>query len=132
MAPRAAADLARGVDLRPFPNSHRQRSPITLPHPLSPMSTRIFAIAAFVSALSFSATAAPAPQDFALRYHDLLSCIERTIGKGWQTRYDIEFLTNRWGALEPSAHDLDAAPQAIRITELRCRRELSLVGQPRP
>ena len=95
------------------------------------MPIRIATFLLFLAAPSFSA-AASASQDLALRYHDLLSCIERTIGKGWESRYDVEILPNRWGALEPSAHDLDAAPQAIRITELRCRRELSLVGQPRP
>jgi len=103
-----------------------------LPLARSPMSTRILAILVFLSALASGATAAPHPQDLALRYRDLLSCIERTIGKGWQDRYDVEFLPNRWGALEPSAHDMEGAPQAVRITDLRCRRELSIVGQPRP
>jgi hypothetical protein len=63
------------------------------------------------------------------RYLDLNRCMDRTMGKGWQHRYDIHTQLNRWGVEEPSEADLDTAPQAVRMTALRCRRELSLVPQ---
>ncbi len=73
--------------------------------------------------------AAPVDSNLADRYLDLSLCMERTMGKGWQHRYDIHMLTNRWGALEPSESDLDSAPQAVRVTALRCRRETSLTAR---
>ncbi|HEY2254041.1 MAG TPA: hypothetical protein VGI11_00260 [Variovorax sp.] len=78
------------------------------------------------------ALAGPDTPDFADRYQDLARCMDRTMGRGWQDRYDIHLLTNRWGAEEPSEQDLDTAPQVIRMTALRCRREVNLTGQPRP
>ena len=67
--------------------------------------------------------AAPMDSDIADRYLDLNFCMDQAMGKGWQRRYDIHMLTNRWGALEASQADLDSAPQAVRVTALRCRRE---------
>jgi hypothetical protein len=74
------------------------------------------------------ACAAAAPVDSSLtnRYLDLTVCMDRTLGKGWQHRYDIRMVTNRWGVEEASDADLDTAPVVVRVTALRCRRELGL------
>lgn len=66
------------------------------------------------------------------RYLDVQLCMERTIGKQWQDRYWVELARNRWGAVEPTALSIDAAPQIVRLTDLRCRRQLNLAGEPRP
>lgn len=66
------------------------------------------------------------------RYEDVQRCMERALGRKWQERYDIATTINRWGAIEVTANSFDAAPQVIRMIDLRCRRELDLAGQPRP
>ena len=73
--------------------------------------------------------AAPMDSDIADRYLNLNFCMDQAMGKGWQRRYDIHMLTNRWGALEASQADLDSAPQAVRVTALRCRRETTPAPQ---
>ncbi|WP_041946007.1 hypothetical protein [Variovorax paradoxus] len=66
------------------------------------------------------------------RYLDVQRCIERTIGKQWPQKYGIVLARNQWGAIEATERSIDAAPQAVRMTDLRCRRQLSLTGEPRP
>jgi len=88
-------------------------------------------IATFLSCTAIAATSAE-QAGMATRYQDMLHCMERTMGKGWQSKYDIDLVTNEWGAAEPSAQDISDAPQAIRLSDLRCRRELGLDGQRRP
>jgi hypothetical protein len=88
-----------------------------------------FIVLLCVALSSAGATASPADSDLTVRYLDLNLCMDRAMGKGWQNRYDIHMLTNRWGVLEASAADLDTAPEAVRVTALRCRRELSLAPQ---
>lgn len=92
-------------------------------------------LALFAAALvSCTASAGVTPDrgEMAARYRHLLRCMDQTMGKDWLLRYGIELLPNRWGALEASAHAIDEAPQAIRMVDLRCRRELNLDGQQRP
>ena len=72
------------------------------------------------------------PSEMAERYEDVRRCIERTLGKQWQERYDIATTINRWGAIEVTGNSFNAAPQVIRMTDMRCRRELGVAGQPRP
>lgn len=78
------------------------------------------------------AFAAREADDMTERYEDAQRCMERAIGKQWQEKYDIELARNRWGAVEPTGHSIDTAPQAVRMTDMRCRRELNLAGEPRP
>lgn len=80
-----------------------------------------------------SATAVPEEAaEMTNRYLDVQLCMERTIGKQWQDRYGVELARNRWGAVEPTGPSIDAAPQIVRLTDLRCRRQLNLAGEPRP
>ena len=67
-----------------------------------------------------------------VRYHDVQSCMERTLGKQWEERYGIELALNRWGAVEATGASINTAPQAVRVTDLRCRRQRNLAGEPRP
>jgi hypothetical protein len=89
-------------------------------------------VAVFFSCTALAATGVSDQVGMTARYQDMLHCMDQAMGKGWQSRYDIDIVTNRWGAAETSAHDIGEAPQAIRLNDLRCRRELSLDGQPRP
>ncbi|MCY1220986.1 hypothetical protein D3C86_1138440 [compost metagenome] len=66
------------------------------------------------------------------RYLDVQSCIERVIGRQWSQKYGIELARNQWGVIEATGRSIDTAPQVVRMTDLRCRRELSLTGEPRP
>jgi len=66
------------------------------------------------------------------RYGDVQNCMEHTLGKQWEQRYGIKLTVNRWGAVEATGSSIDSAPEAVRLTDLRCRRQLSLAGQPRP
>lgn len=68
----------------------------------------------------------------AARYGDVQQCMEHALGKKWQKTYQIESTVNRWGVVEATGASIDSAPQAVRITDLRCRRELNVAGQPRP
>lgn len=89
-----------------------------------------------VALLPFCASAATAvPEDAAEmtdRYLDVQLCMERAIGEQWQERYGVELALNRWGAVEPTGLSIDAAPQIVRLTDLRCRRQRNLAGEPRP
>ena len=90
-------------------------------------------IASFCFALLASpAFATASADDMSERYEDAQRCMERAIGKQWHEKYGIELARNRWGAVEPTAHAIDTAPQVVRLTDMRCRRELSLAGEPRP
>ena len=77
------------------------------------------------------AFAAQEADDMAERYQDAQRCMERAIGKQWREKYGIELARNRWVAVEPTEHSMDTAPQAVRMADMRCRRELSLAGEPR-
>lgn len=70
--------------------------------------------------------------EMAERYADAEHCMERIIGKRWEMRYGVELARNQWGALEPTGRSMDSAPQAIRMADMSCRRELSIERQPRP
>lgn len=90
----------------------------------------------FLALLPLCASAAAAATGDAAemtdRYLDVQLCMERTIGKQWHERYGVELAINRWGAVEPTALSIDTAPQIVRLTDLRCRRQRDLAGQPRP
>lgn len=79
-------------------------------------------------ASTFSATAAPDDDAMVDRYHGLERCMDRALGKGWQARYEVPMALNRWGAMEPSAREVDRAPQAVRLVALRCERESGIDG----
>ena len=70
--------------------------------------------------------------EMAQRYVDVQRCMERAIGKQWRERYRVDLARNRWGAIEPTGESIDAAPQVVRLTDLQCRREHNLAGEPRP
>jgi hypothetical protein len=93
-----------------------------------------------LSLLLFAAGLAPAwaqPQDEAQgepawRYADVQRCLARGLGPHWDRTYQVEQVRNRWGELEPRAQSLASAPQAVRITELRCRYQAGLEDAQRP
>lgn len=87
-----------------------------------------FTTALFFTFVATCAFSTPLDLNLADRYLDMSICMDRTMGKGWQRRFGIHMLTNRWGALEADESDLDTAPQAVRMTALRCRREASLTA----
>jgi hypothetical protein len=85
------------------------------------------------SAVALAAPVAMVPaDDLAVRYDGLGRCMARTLGAGWQERYQIHMVINRWGRAEPNGAEMDAAPQTIRVTDLQCRRQLGLSGSARP
>ena len=92
--------------------------------------------AAFCAWTWAAALAAPTgtvqADDLARRYDGLERCMARTLGAGWQERYQIHTTINRWGRAEPNGAEIDAAPQTIRVTDLQCRRQLGLSGSARP
>lgn len=81
---------------------------------------------------SLAVAAINTTSEMAIRYVDVQHCMEHALGKRWQDRYAIELAVNRWGAAEPTRTAIDSAPEAVRMTDLRCRRELDVAGQPRP
>ncbi len=89
-----------------------------------------------LAAMAFCASSASAEEmdaeKMAERYLDVQRCIERTIGRQWSQKYGIDLARNQWGAVEATGRSIDTAPQVVRMTDLRCRRELSLTGEPRP
>lgn len=89
-------------------------------------------LGASLAVLSHAALAGTEQADIAERYADVQHCIERTLGKHWEDRYRIELTVNRWGAVEATGASIESAPSAVRMTDLRCRRELALAGRPRP
>lgn len=99
------------------------------------MPARLTALA-FLTLLPFCSSAATTVQgdaaDMSDRYLDVQLCMERAIGRHWEERYGVELARNRWGAVEPSALAIDSAPQIVRMTDLRCRRQRNLAGEPRP
>ncbi len=85
----------------------------------------------FVSASALSATTRDATE-LNVKYHDVQECTERTLGKQWEARYGIELARNRWGAVEATGASINTAPQVVRVTDLRCRYQSNLAGEPRP
>lgn len=96
------------------------------------MKQTLVAMIVAISAASASAGAAGNAEDMAIRYQDLMRCMDQAMGKGWSDRYDIKLSRNRWGAPEVRTDDIEGSPQAIKLVDLRCRRELNLDGQTRP
>ena len=96
------------------------------------MLTRMIVCACLTLLSSFSLAEVGTSAEMAERYLDVQRCIERAMGKLWQEKYGIELTINRWGAVEAIGASIDAAPQVVRMTDLRCRRERDLAGQPRP
>lgn len=97
------------------------------------MFARLIALFACIVLLPHCAVASAEDSTaMADKYLDVQLCMERTIGKKWQQRYGVELARNRWGAVEPTGDSMDTAPQIVRLTDLRCRRERDLEGQPRP
>ncbi|MEJ8815990.1 hypothetical protein WKW77_33370 [Variovorax ureilyticus] len=81
------------------------------------MTTIRISLCACLALLAANALAITRSDDvMADRYADVQHCIERALGRQWKERFDIETTINRWGA----------------VTDLRCRRQLDLAGQPRP
>jgi hypothetical protein len=100
-------------------------------HLMAPYRMRFISALMLVICAPLPAAAAPAGSDMGDRYRDLSRCMEHAIGKGWQDRYAIHMMNNRWGALEPSEAELDSAPQAVRLADMSCRREVRLVPEER-
>lgn len=115
---------------------HRQavgfRPMIQMPVRQPLMRHSILIFTGLFSQAAMCATLVTRPDDMVDRYADMTRCMDRAMGSGWPGRYDIEMIRNRWGSLEVSARDIAEAPLAIRLADLRCRRELSLDRQPRP
>lgn len=101
-------------------------------HCLKYMNLRYSSLSLCFALFATCSFAAPSDSDIADRYLDLNACMDQAMGKGWQRRYDIHMSTNRWGASEASPADLDSAPQAVRVTALRCRRETTPAPQSPP
>lgn len=72
-----------------------------------------------------------APAEMAQRHRDVRRCMEQSLGKRWEQRFGIDMAVNRWGEVEAVGTSIDSAPQAVRLIDLRCRRETDLAGQPR-
>lgn len=83
-------------------------------------------------AISASVIAAPEREELAQEYRDLARCIQRVMGNRWEERFGIELTTNRHGVLEATGDSMDHAPQIVRITDYRCRRQVGLQGKSRP
>ena len=94
--------------------------------------TALFSLAAAAFSASPVSAQTTATTTMAERYLDVQHCIERTIGKQWPQKYGVDLVLNQWGAVEATGRSIDTAPQVVRMTDLRCRRELSLTGEPRP
>jgi len=88
----------------------------------------VFLVLAMTVSHTFAADAAEMPD----RYRDVQRCMKQSMGDHWQERYGIESVKNRWGVREATQRAIDTAPAVIRINDFRCRRELSLEGEPRP
>jgi hypothetical protein len=95
---------------------------------------RFIALASLALLLPLSALAASNEDstDMSGRYLDMQRCMERTMGKNWQQRYEVELARNRWGATEPTGPSIDSAPEVVRMTDMRCRREVNIESEPRP
>lgn len=91
------------------------------------------AAALALAALPLFSTAATSESDaLAERHADAQRCMRRTMGEHWAERYGVKLARNQWGVEEATAESVDSAPQVIRITYLRCRRETGIDGAPRP
>jgi hypothetical protein len=94
---------------------------------------RFIALASLALLLPLSAFAASNDaSEMNERYLDMQRCMERTMGKNWQQRYEVELARNRWGATEPTGPSIDSAPEVVRMTDMRCRREVNIETEPRP
>ncbi|VTU35756.1 hypothetical protein [Variovorax sp. PBL-E5] len=94
---------------------------------------RLIALAGLALLLPLSTLAASSDAaDMSGRYIDMQRCMERTMGKNWQQRYEVELARNRWGATEPTGPSIDSAPLVVRMTDMRCRREVNIETEPRP
>ena len=96
------------------------------------MFTRMMVCACFALLSTAAFAAVDMSDEMPERYSDVQHCIERTLGKQWKEKFAIEVTTNRWGAVEATGASIDTAPEIVRMTDLRCRREVDLAGQPRP
>ena len=98
-------------------------------------SPRIF-LASLLASLSLllplDARAAGTGKDLRNEYHDLQACIERAMGHQWADRFGVKQVVNAYGVLEPTESAVDASPQVVRITEMRCRFQVGLQGEHRP
>ena len=73
-----------------------------------------------------------APAEMIERYQGVSTCMDQALGKRWEQRFGVSMAVNRWGAVEAVGTSIDSAPEAVRMTDLRCRRETDVAGQPRP
>lgn len=71
-------------------------------------------------------------KDLRNAYHDLEACMERAMDHQWADRFGVKRVVNAYGVLEPTDSALDASPQVVRITEMRCRFQVGLQGEDRP
>lgn len=94
--------------------------------------TTLIALAILTSCASSALAESMEATRMAERYLDIQHCMERTLGKQWPEKYGIELARNRWGVIEATERSINTAPQAVRMTDLRCRRQISLTGEPRP
>ena len=100
---------------------------------LSPWAGPLRLLAAGLTAwVAVAAHAAPGGRDAAADYRDLNACMARTMGMHWADHFGVKRVVNDHGVLEPTEAAIDAAPQVVRITELRCRLQLGLQGEDRP
>lgn len=76
--------------------------------------------------------AAGTSKDLRKEYQDLQVCMNRTLGPQWAERFGVKQVLNDYGVLEPTEFAVDASPQVVRITEMRCRFQSGLQGEGHP
>ena len=79
-----------------------------------------------------SVHAAGTGNDLRKEYQDLQSCMKRTLGSQWAEHFGVKRVVNNYGVLEPTESAVDASPQVVRITEMRCRFQSGLQGEGHP
>lgn len=98
-------------------------------------SPRIF-LASLLASLSMllplGAHAAGTGKDLRNEYHGLQACMQRVMGPQWADHFGVKQVVNAYGVLEPTESAVDASPQVVRITEMRCRFQVGLQGEDRP
>lgn len=85
-----------------------------------------------LAAICVASYAESSQSDVGERYHDAQRCMEQAMGKHWSERFGVELTRNKWGVDEAVEASINAAPQAVRVTDLRCRRQVGIAGKPRP
>lgn len=85
-----------------------------------------------VFATSLGALAAPPSGDLATGYRDAGRCVTSALGQEWAQHFGVDLVVNAFGETEPAEESIDHAPDMVRITDLRCRREAGLQGLYRP